>query len=212
MYWVRNLIMIEVIEARSNAAIDKIIMMETRISYIPDGEYDYSGNSDRAVKIIDFLLEYENDPEIVYVRGIDGLEKNEKPDIFKSGYLKYTGEDSPMFLSEDLPHGMWIKKILYFTYGSSAYFSTAGGLETLEDEIIEGLDTIRLSDVISQCSLIQAEKYIFKAVDNYSVKIEAGSLDMGYLYLQENGLPAVAFEGMGEKNIVKDLLYIGIVE
>lgn len=212
MYWVKNLVKIELIAARASAEIEKIFMMESRISYIPDQEYDYYGDSDRAVKIEDLLLEYEDDPENVFAVGVDGLEKNEKPEIFKDAYLKYTGNDSPMFLSEDLPHGMWIKKILYFTYGSSAYFSAAGGFESLENGMIEGVNAINLSGIIDQCGLRESDKYIFKAVDNYSVEIEAGSIGRGYVYLQDNGLPAVAFEGMDKSNKVKDLLYIGIAE
>jgi hypothetical protein len=212
MYWVKNLEKIEVVEARSAADIEKIIMIESRISYITDQEYDYYGEEDRAVKISDLLLEFEVAPENVYALGVDGLEKNEKPDIFKSAYLKYTGNDSPMFLSEDLPHGMWIKNILYFTYGSSTYFSLTAGFEALESETIEGINAVRLSGVISQCGLMPQDKYIFRALDNYSVEIEAGSIGQGYLYIQENGLPAVAFEGLEKNTKVKDLLYIGAAE
>jgi hypothetical protein len=212
MYWVKNLEKIEVVEARSAADIRKIIMMESRISYITDQEYDYYGESDRAVKISDLLLEFEADPENVYAQSVDGMEKNEKPDIFKSAYLKYTGKDSPMFLSEDLPHGMWIKEMLYFTYGSSAYFSLTSGYEALESETIEGINAVRLSGVISQCGLMPQDKYIFRALDNYLVEIESESIGQGYLYIQENGLPAVAFEGLDKNTKVKDLLYIGAAE
>jgi len=212
MYWVKNLEKIEVVEARSAADIEKIIMLESRISYITDQEYDYYGEADRAVKISDLLLEFEDDPENVYAQSVDGLEKNEKPDIFKSAYLKYTGSDSPMFLSEDLPHGMWIKEMLYFTFGSSAYFSLTAGFEALESEKIEGINAVRLPGIIRQCGLKQANKYIFRAIDNYSVEIEAGSIGQGYMYIQENGLPAVAFEGLEKNTKIKDLLYIGAAE
>jgi len=181
MYWVKNLEKIEVVKARAETEVDKIIMMESRISYIPDQEYDYYGDTDRAVRISDLLLEYDEDPENVYALGVDGLEKNEKPDIFKSAYLKYTGNDSPMFLSEDLPHGMWIKKILYFEYGSSAYYFLSSGFEALESKTIEGKNAIRLSDIIMQCGLKPAGKYIFKAIDNYSIEMEEGSISRGYM-------------------------------
>ena len=42
--------------------------------------------------------------------------------------------------------------------------------------------------------------------------IESGSISQGYLYMQENNLPAAAFEGMQKNSKVKDLLYIGIAE
>jgi hypothetical protein len=37
-----------------------------------------------------------------------------------------------MFLSELLPKGMWVKDILYFIYGGSAYFSESSGFEVFD--------------------------------------------------------------------------------
>jgi len=212
MYWVKNLIKIEVAASRTAEEIEKVIMMESRISYIPDQEYDYYGDADRAVRISDLLLEYGKDPENVFARGVDGLEKNEKPGIFKSAFLKYTGEDSPMFLSPDLPKGMWIKEVLYFTYGSAAYFSAAGGFKVLDTETVEGIESVNLSHILEECSISPSDSYTLTAVDNYSVGVDAGSLDLGYVYLQDNGLPAVHFKDMPESNDIRDLLYIGIAE
>jgi hypothetical protein len=212
MYWVKNLVKIEVIEEREQSQINSIILMETRISSIPDQEYKYLQNTDRAVRISDLLLGSgdEKDPEVVFIKSVDGLEKNENPGIFTGALIKYTGEDSPQFTSLDIPLGMWVKKILFFNYGNFSYFSVSRGLESFEKSGIEGRTSIKLSDVFSNCGIADAQKYIFKAVDGYTVEIEKGSIASGYLYKGDDGLPAVFFEGLPKNTSVKDLLSISI--
>jgi hypothetical protein len=214
MYWVKNLTRIEIIESREESQVVRIIMMDTRISDIPDQDYKYNEENDRAVKVDDLLFNFNEEwiQDAVFVMGVDGLEKNEKSGNFLGAFIKFTGQDSPMFLSEDLPKGMWIKKILYFVYGGSAYFSTASGFEIMDRETIEGQESIRLADILSRCDLAQSDKYLFKALDDYSVEIESDSIELGHVYFQENGLPAVYFEGLPENTEVKDLIYIGISE
>ena len=214
MYWVKNLTGIEIIESREEVQVSRIIMMDTRISDIPGRDYEYYDNSDRAVKISDMLFNFNEDDiqDTVFIRGIDSLEKNEKVDNFRGAYIKYTGQDSPMFLSEDLPKGMWVKEILYFIYGGSAYFSAASGFKALQVQPVEKGDAIGLAEVISVCGLEQTDSYLLKAIDDYSIEIDSDSIELGYIYLQENGLPAVYFEGMPENTDVKDLIYIGVSE
>ena len=73
-------------------------------------------------------------------------------------------------------------------------------------------ETIRLTDVISSCGLAQSDNYLLKALDDYSVDIESDMVELGFIYIQENGLPAVYFEGLPENTNVKDLIYIGVSE
>lgn len=208
MYWVRNLVRIEIVGSRAASDIGVIVMVKSRASQVPDYNYYYSTGAGDAALISEYLIESGEEPENVYIKSVDGLEKNEKPDTFKSAYLKYTGEDSPMFISEDIPKGMWVKNILYFTYGNTAYYSADSGFEVLDMEDIGGMDAVSISDIFSECGLEQSDKYVFEALDGYSVEIDKGSIGSGYLYIQENGLPAVYFKGMPDSNNVKDLLYI----
>lgn len=212
MYWVKNLMKIEVIEERQQADIKRIILMESRIKVIPEQEYIYNDSSDRAVKISDLLNDFGdgNISDIVYILSVDGLEKNEKLSIFMDAFIKYTGEDVPAFTAEDIPRGMWVKKILYFTHGHSAYFSTLRCFEAFSVVDIEGKTAIRLADVFSKCGIEDSSKYIFKAIDNYSIEIEKDSIDSGYIYIGDDGLPAVFFEGLPKNTTVKSLVYIGI--
>ena len=214
MYWVKNLTRIEIIESRETPRVARIIMMETRISDIPDQDYEYYEDTDRAVQVNDLLFNFNESeiPDTVFLKSVDGLEKNEKVDNFSGAFIKYTGLDSPMFLDEDLPKGMWVKKVLYFVYGGSAYFSVAGGFETMDRVTAGENETIRLTDVISSCGLAQSDNYLLKALDDYSVDIESDMVELGVIYIQENGLPAVYFEGLPENTNVKDLIYIGVSE
>jgi len=214
MYWVKNLTRIEIVEAREETQVVRIIMMDTRISDLPGQDYEYYEDTDRAVRVGDLLFDFNENkiPDTVFVKGADGLEKNEKVDNFMGAFIKYTGQDAPMFLSEDLPKGMWIKKILYFVYGGSAYFSMQSGYEIMDKKAVEGKESIKLADILSTSGLEQSEKYLFKALDDYSVEIESDSIDLGYVYIQDNGLPAVYFEGLTKNTKVKDLIYIGVSE
>lgn len=212
MYWVKNLIKIEIIEERQQADIKRIILMESRIKVIPEQEYIYNNSSDRAVKIADLLNDFGdgNISDIVLILSVDGLEKNEKLSIFTDAFIKYTGEDAPAFTAEDIPRGMWVKQILYFVHGHSAYFSTLSGFEAFSVIDVEGKSVISLADVFSKCGIENSSKYIFKAIDNYSVEIEKDSIDSGYIYIGDDELPAVFFEGLPKNTSVKDLVYIGI--
>lgn len=214
MYWVKNLVKIEIIENRTENQIVRIILMDTRINDISSQDYEYYENMDKAVKVSDLLFDLGEDgvSDIVFVKSTDGLEKNEKLETFKSAYLKYTGQDSPMFISEDIPKGMWIKSILYFVYGKSAYFSAVSGLGVLGKLNIDGKEAIRLSDVFATFNISESEKYLFKAIDDYSVEIEAESIELGYIYLDEDGSAAVYFDGLKKSTSVKDLVYIGVSE
>src|SRR4030065_1308551 len=212
MYWVKNLVKIEVVEERQQAQVSRIILMETRINGIPDQEYAYDDSKDRAVKIADLLFDFgdENISDTVYMLSIDGLEKNEKLTLFKDALIKYTGEDVPVFTAEDIPRGMWVRRMLYFRYCNSEYFSARSGFKTLTVSDVDGKSVIKLTDVFSRCGIADSEKYIFKAVDNYSVEIEKDSIDSGYIYTGDDGLPAVFFEGLPKNTSIKDLVYIGI--
>jgi len=212
MYWVKNLVKIEVVEERQQAQISRIILIETRINGIPDYEYVYDDSRDRAVKIADLLFDFgdEKVSDTVYMLSIDGLEKNEKLTLFKDALIKYTGEHAPVLTAEDIPRGMWVKQILYFIYGNSAYFSTVSGFGTFSVSDVDGKSVIKLTDVFSRCGIADSEKYIFKAVDNYSAEIEKDSINSGYIYTGDDGLPAVFFEGLPKNTSIKDLVYIGI--
>ena len=214
MYWVRNLTRIEIIDPREESQVVRIIMMDTRISDTPYQDYEYNEKNDRAVKVKDMLFSFNEDsiPDTVFIKGADGLEKNEKVDNFMEAFIKYTGQDSPMFLSEDLPQGMWVKKFLYFIYGGSAYFSVSSGFEIMDKSTIAGQESVRLADILTACGMAQSDIYLFKALDDYSVEMESGSIELGHVYFQENGLPAVYFEGSPETTEVKDLIYIGVSE
>ncbi|MBN1299094.1 MAG: molybdopterin-dependent oxidoreductase [Actinobacteria bacterium] len=214
MYWVKNLVKIEIIMSMQQAEVKRIIILEARISEIETVDYQYYDEKARAAYIEGLLYEFSENPanDTVVVKSSDGLEKNEKTEIFKKGFIKYTGENSPMFLSDDLPKGMWIKNILYFIYGGSAYFSAQSGFSSMTVSEADGNDAIKLSDVFSACGIIQSDKYLFKAIDGYTVELDSASVDKGYIYIQENGLPALYFEGLEKNTKVKDLIYMGISE
>jgi hypothetical protein len=56
MYWVKNLIRIEVTDPREQAQVKRIIFLETRISEIESIDYAYYEENSKAVKISDLLF------------------------------------------------------------------------------------------------------------------------------------------------------------
>jgi hypothetical protein len=76
----------------------------------------------------------------------------------------------------------------------------------------DGNQSIKLSDIFSACGISASEKYLFKSLDGYTAEIESASIEKGFIYIQDNGLAAVYFEGLAKNTKVKDLIYIGIIE
>jgi hypothetical protein len=214
MYWVKNLVKIEVTGLREQAQVKRIILFETRISEIESIDYAYYEEESKAVKVSDLLFNFPGEKlqDNVFMKSAAGLEKNEKAGIFLDAYIKYTGQYAPMFLSESLPKGMWVKDILYFIYGESAYFSESNGFKNFEKVTADGNQSIKLTDVLSTCSLSASAKYLFKSLDGHTAEIESGSIEKGFIYIQDNGLAAVYFEGLAKNTKVKDLVYIGAIE
>ncbi len=214
MYWVKNLIRIEITDKREQNQVKRIIFLETRISEVENIDYAYYDENSKAVKISDLLFNFSETEfqNYVFIMSTDGLEKIEKAEIFLDAYIKYTGQYAPMFLSESLPKGMWVKDILYFIYGSSVYFSESSGFKVFDKVNTNGSQSIILKDVFRSCGISASEKYLFKSLDGYTAEIESGSIDKGFIYIQDNGLAAVYFEGLAKDAKVKDLIYIGIIE
>ncbi len=214
MYWVKNLTGIEIIEQRAIAAIDRIVFIDSIGEAYPVTDYDYYGSSDKAVRLKDVItsLPQETVSDNVFIAASDGLEKNEKSGTFLSAYLKITGDDSPAFLSEDIPKGMWVKSIYYFLFGNSAYFSVKNGFNLLTVSNIENKDCIKLNDIFKVCGISGNSKYFFKATDDYSIEVDSASIEKGYVYFNDKGSLSVSFEGMPKNTTVKNLLLIKIVE
>ena len=136
------------------------------------------------------------------------MEKNETLPIFQEAYIKITGADAPAFLAQDMPKGMQVKNILYFSNGSTAWVSYEKAKESLEILNLDNKEGIQVSAVLKEIGFTEGEIYTFTASDDYIVEINVGDLEKGLLYQDEKGRINAYFDGLPKNTTVKDLLSI----
>jgi len=210
MYWVKNLILIEVVSKRVRSETASIVFLETRVSQLESEDYEYYESTDLAVKVDDLIIDLEdyNVSDYVYIMASDGLDKNEEVNIFRSGYIKHTGENSPAFLGEDIPKGMWVKKLYYFLYGDTNYYSLKTGLDVLDAKDFQGEESISLQEILDSSGIVSKDSYTLEGSDGYEVEIGKDIIPDGYVFIDENNNVSIVFEGGDKKYSVKDLLMI----
>jgi DMSO/TMAO reductase YedYZ molybdopterin-dependent catalytic subunit len=214
MYWVKNLTKIEIIKNRTEAEITKIVFLDTAVKTLPQLDFDYYGSSDKAIKTVDLLDKYSKDStaEVVYMEAADGLKKVEKTDTFRKAFLKITGDDSPAFMSNDLPKGMWVKNIIVLSEGSAAYFSSGKAFESFKKTELDGISGFRLKDVLDKTAIFKVDAYLFTAGDGFNVEIKKEDIENGLIYINDNNELQVYFKGLPKNTSVKNLLTIESVK
>ncbi|MCK4260376.1 MAG: molybdopterin-dependent oxidoreductase [Halanaerobiales bacterium] len=210
MYWIRNLVKIEIIKETENVSINEINFLETAIAEVETVDYTYYDSEDKAVQIQTLFtyLALEGDFRSVSLKAVDGLTKNEDKGIFINGYIKITGTDTPLFLSPDLPKGMYVKHLLYFNCGDSAVFSLTKGVEGLNKTIVDEITGISMTTLFDTIGLIKADMYRLTANDGYSVDISYDDMTKGIVYLDDKGRVRSYFSGLDKSTKVKGLLKI----
>lgn len=210
MYWVGNLVEIELIEGHDIKEITGIVFIDSLVKVLEVQDYDYYGSSDRAVLTADLLMEFreKQEQDFIIMLSSDGLEKNEEKEIFKNGYLKITGDGAPAFLDPELPNGMWVKNIFALFYGQTAYVSAFQSMNMFENIETEGKSGIYLENIIKETGLVESENYILRALDGYTIEISSKDISRGLIYIDEGQQLNVYFEDLEESYSIKDLLSI----
>lgn len=209
MYWVRNLIRIELLAAGKAMPIEKLFLLDSAVATMQLHDYTYYEAVDKAVSAGD-LFAGVTEGDTVCMKSSDGLEKNEKSEVFASGYLKVTGEEVPAFVSPDLPKGMYVKDILWLSKAQTGYFSVAEGFGYFTLVQQDGQEGIALSEILAEVGMADSPAYLFTASDGYSAEIAQADIEKGVLYLNESGEPAVYFAGLPKNTNVKGLLSIEV--
>jgi DMSO/TMAO reductase YedYZ molybdopterin-dependent catalytic subunit len=210
MYWVKNLAEIELIEGHVINKVTGIVFIESLTKVLATEDYDYYGSIDRAIPAADLLMEFreEDEQDFIIIVSSDGLEKNEDKEIFKGGFLKIDGEDSPAFLDPEIPKGMWLKDIFAIFYGQTAYISAVQSIEMFENTPVEGKDGVWIKEILEKAGMEEYSNYLMRALDGYSVEVSPLDLEDGVLYINEDGQICTYFEEMGKKYVIKDLVSI----
>lgn len=212
MYWVGNLETIEILEKIEKSEIHKLLFIEALGEIADVEDYIYYDSIDKAIKIQDLLKSFgeESTSKTVYIKAVDGLEKNETLPIFQEGYIKVTGADVPAFLSPNMPKGMYVKHILYFSYDTTAWVAYEKAQEKLGTLNLEDREGISVEELLKEIGLHEGEAYIFTAIDGYAVEVDASDLGEGIIYLDEKGRLNTYFKGLPKNTSIKDLLSVEV--
>lgn len=214
LYWVKNLVKIEIIEDRVGAELNKIVLIDTAVSTITQQDFDYYGVKDKAISTGELLNKFSEDnlSGPIYIESSDRLKKVEELNIFEKALIKISGEEAPAFLAEDLPKGMWVKNVLKFSYGSTVYFSLDEALAAFENKQVDNFKGLAVKDILNEVGLPETQTYLFTALDGYSVEIKSSDIEKGLIYLNEKGEPETYFKDLPKNSVVKNLLSIEIVK
>ncbi len=216
MYWIKSLSKIEILTGgenqTNNELVNKIIIFDTALTDLKEEDYEYYESMDKAIKIEELLTEFALDDidEEIFIKAADGLEKSEANEVFRDAYIKTTGEAVPMFLSPDMPKGMTVKNILWFSIGETSFLSMDNAMENFDITGLDEAQGVTIKDIFNDINLLEGDTYTFTGVDGYSVDIAAEDLDSGILYKMEDGKIAVQFLELEKNATVKDLLSIKV--
>lgn len=210
MYWVSNLVKIEILDMKTEAQISKVVILESAFDTLKQEDYTYYESVDKAIKTADLLNTYTEgvSEDTVYIKASDRLEKDETYDIFSNAYLKITGEDIPLFLAPDMPKGMHVKDILMTKYGNTAFISADKAIEIFDKKSIEDNEGISIMDIVNETGIQKADDYILTALDGYSTEISLEDISKGIVYKRKKGGYTLKFEGLSKDTAIKNILSI----
>ncbi len=202
MYWVKDLVKIEVIGEIQIEEASEILLLEGMYSHLDADTYTYDGEDLSAFKVQDMIDEYiSEDVEFVNMMSIDGWGKNDKFDIVKEQNIIYEGAEAPLFDGVDLPKGMSLKQTLYMGFGKTYVVS----INMVNEK--NATTAATLLDIATVADLVDSEMYILTAADGYEVEVAKADLERGVLTISEEGVE-VEFEGGSKQNNVKNLISI----
>lgn len=213
MYWVKNLVKIEVLNNVEQSKINKIIFIETGVSELVKQDFEYKGAKDKAIKNKELIEKFcgNSSLDILHIKAADGLEKNEQMKNFVMGDLKITGKDSPAFLSEKLPAGMHVKDILWLSCGQTVFVSNNKALEALEIQNIEDKEGVSLKSIFEEVKLEKGKSYKLSAEDGYSVEVSQEEIENTIVYVNNKGQLKSHLDGDKSKS-VKGLLSVEVIK
>lgn len=116
LYWARNVVELVFTANTGTASISEIAFFENILGALTQEIYTYYGSEDLAVNIRELVG--SNNRIILLAQ--DGLLKNENLHSELDYFVKYSGEDAPLFISPSIPKGMYVKDIAVLITGTRA--------------------------------------------------------------------------------------------
>jgi hypothetical protein len=225
MYWVYQLSGIELIKDEMSTSenddmlalsIRKIVFMETAITLLESLDYTYNDSVDKAVSVDSLLTRFNLSVNSngVTMYAMDNFDKAEKLDIFKKGYIKYTGEDSPIFIAPDMPKGMQVKHILWLKNGDTVYLNERMAFDKYKNVLttLLNMKSVPLVEIEKLLNLTEAKHYMLVASDGHIEKINRETFLTAELFMDEAGLYGISLKSMEKLQIIKNVISIEISE
>lgn len=215
MYYVSNLAEVtigqakEIVKEESKESGKAIVMMDTALATLETIPYTYYDSEDMAFNAKDLFDKYvDKASESVGFIANDGYEKTESFDVVNEGFIKFTGEDAPLFTGKDLPKGMNVKYIMSLSVADVTFISVSSAMEMLTVETVDGETGVNLKELVEFTGL-KADTYVLKASDGYEKEVTANDLAMGIAYLSDSNTVTAIFNNENPtKSKVKELLSI----
>ncbi len=211
MYYVSNLTNIYLMESSSSdssTGLEKIVFLDTAANVLTLEDYTYYESVDRALKASELLEAYsDSSAESVEFMATDDFEKTEMLDVISQGYIKMTGENSPLFLAPDLPKGMHTKYILTMDAKDVVFVSLESAFEYFESSQVGEYTGVAIKDILSLVEL-EAEAYTLEAADGYSVEVPHDDIIQGIIQKDEDIFRVRVPEELPKNYNLKDILSI----
>jgi hypothetical protein len=197
-------------------SIRKIVFMETAITLLESLDYTYNDSVDKVVSVDSLLTRFNLSVNSngVTMHAMDNFDKAEKLDIFKKGYIKYTGEDSPIFIAPDMPKGMQVKHILWLKNGNTVYLNERMAFDKYKNILTTSLNmkSVPLVEIEKLLNLTEAKHYMLVASDGHIEKINRETFLTAELFMDEAGLYGISLKSMEKLQIIKNVISIEISE
>jgi DMSO/TMAO reductase YedYZ molybdopterin-dependent catalytic subunit len=198
MYWARNVVKIELIQKKQTVTTDKIVFLESAYKNLKQTNYMYYENNDLAVSVKDLLSAYSSASDSgLYFITTDSLKRTETKENALISFIKFTGKGKPLFLSPDLPGGMYIKNVVLFKQQNVCYYSLESGM--LQNP------SLTLSDIFRASEFAESADYRITTLKGDTITAEGDKLQSSRISFG-NGVYSCVFEG--KEKPLQDILTV----
>jgi hypothetical protein len=210
MYYVSKLAEITLVSGNLDVSseFEKIVILEVAANTLTLEDYTYYESVDKAIRGSELLEKFSNqETESVHFMAYDDFEKTEMLNVINQGYIKMTGENSPLFLAPELPKGMHTKNILTMDSGDVVFLSMHSAHEYFEESQIGEFVGISFENILRLLN-ISSEMYTLEAADGFQVDIPQSDLVQTIISESNGSFRVRAPEGMPNNYNLKDLMVI----
>ncbi|MFA5675957.1 MAG: hypothetical protein WDA65_05460 [Christensenellales bacterium] len=191
MYWVRDLIKIELmgkntVDETQKDIVSRIDIFREGVKELNAVTLSYMDLRIPAYSLKEYCEKYDISlpQNTVTLRARDGYEKVETAESFLDNYVALesdNADDLPFYFSEEMKSGMSVKQLEYVICGGNAVYF---GFETSVSGLFEAM------------GMAKADTYIFTAGDGFEVNIPYDAIEFGKIYADEKeGFIRAEFEG-----------------